>query len=294
MKNKRNFLNERRITFGIFILPGLAMYSIFFILPILLGVYYSLTDWNGISPKFNFVGLDNYKKILSNNAFRKALTFNFKYTIILIVGTCILGIGLALLLNIKIKGRSFFRALYFFPAVLSMLTVSLIFNQIFYRVIPILGQEMGSVTFSSNILANKNLAMYGILFVHLWQGVALPTLLFLAGLQVIPGELYEAASLDGATLIQQFRYITIYYLLPTLSVVLVLTLKSGLMVFDYIKSMTEGGPGGATQSIALLIYNDGFVKNRYSYAIAEAIVAGIIIALISAIQITFTDKKKVE
>lgn len=294
MKNKRKFLNERRITFGIFILPGLAMYSVFFILPILLGVYYSLTDWNGISPKFNFIGLDNYRKILSNNAFRKALTFNFKYTAILIVGTCVLGISLALLLNVKIKGRSFFRALYFFPAVLSMLTVSLIFNQIFYRVIPILGQEMGSATFSSNILANKNLAMYGILFVHLWQGVALPTLLFLAGLQVIPGELYEAASLDGATLIQQFRYITIYYLLPTLSVVLVLTLKSGLMVFDYIKSMTEGGPGGATQSIALLIYNDGFVKNRYSYAIAEAIVAGLIIALISIIQITFTDRKKVE
>lgn len=286
--------SQKKLTLGLFIVPGFLMYSIFFILPILLGVYYSLTDWNGISPRFRFIGIQNYSRIFADSAFKKALAFNFQYTIILITGTCVLGICLALLLNTKIKGRSFFRALYFFPAVLSMLTVSLIFNQIFYRVLPALGTQLGSLTFSSNVLANKNLAVYGILLVHIWQGVALPTLLFLAGLQTIPEELYEAAALDGATAIQRFQYITIRYLLPTLSVVLVLTLKSGLMVFDYIKSMTEGGPGGATQSIALLIYNDGFVKNRYSYGIAEAILAGLIIALISAIQIKFTDGKKVE
>ncbi len=292
-KRSRGF-SERKLTLGLFVVPGFLMYSIFFILPILLGAYYSLTDWNGISPKFHFVGLQNYIRIISDSAFKKALSFNFKYTAILMIGTCVIGITLALFLNSKIKGRSFFRALYFFPAVLSMLTVSLIFNQIFYRVIPALGSKMGSTTFSSNILANKNLAVYGILFVHLWQGVALPTLLFLAGLQTIPEELYEAAALDGATGFKKFRYITIRYLMPTLSVVLVLTLKSGLMVFDYIKSMTEGGPGGATQSIALLIYNDGFVKNRYSYGIAEAILAGLIIAFISAVQIKFADGKKVE
>lgn len=291
---KKKGINERKLTFGLFMVPGLFMYSVFFILPILLGIYYSMTDWNGISPKFSFIGLKNYGKIMTDTAFRRVLGFNIRYTIILVIGTCILAVFLALLLNTQIKGRSFFRALYFFPAVLSMLTVSLIFNQIFYRVIPSIGAQLNSEVLSRNILANKNLAMYGILFVHIWQGVALPTLLFLAGLQTIPDELYEAAALDGATLVQKFKYITFYYLLPTLSVVLVLTLKSGLMVFDYIKSMTEGGPAGSTQSIAFLIYNDGFVKNRYSYGIAEAIVAGLIIASISLIQIKLTDRKKVE
>lgn len=293
-KNKHCLMNDKKLTYGLFVLPGFAMYCCFFMLPIVLGIYYSMTDWNGISPTYNFTGLTNYIKIFADKGFRKVLGFNIKYTVLLVIGTICLGIFLALLLNSRIKGRSIFRTLYFFPAVLSMLTVSLIFNQIFYRIIPVLGAAIGSKTFSSNILANKNLAMYGILFVHIWQGVALPTLLFLAGLQTIPEELYEAASLDGANVIQKFRYITISYLLPTLSVVLVLTLKSGLMVFDYIKSLTEGGPGGATQSIALMIYNHGFVQNKYSYSIAEAIVTGVIIAGVSAIQIKFTERKKVQ
>ncbi|MEG1775404.1 MAG: sugar ABC transporter permease, partial [Clostridia bacterium] len=130
--------------------------------------------------------------------------------------------------------------------------------------------------------------------VHLWQGVALPTLLFLAGLQTIPTELYEAASIDGANAWHQFKSITFAYLLPTLSVVLVLVVKQGLMVFDYVKAMTEGGPGGATQSIALLIYTNGFERNKYSYSIAQAIMTGILIAMISVFQIKLTSKKKVE
>lgn len=285
---------EQRITFGLFTLPGFLLYCCFFIFPILMGVYYSMTDWNGISQKFRFTGVENYMKIFNDKSFRKVLFFNLRYTLLLVIGTVCLGILLALLLNSKIRFRSFFRAFYFFPAILSMITVSLIFNQIFYRIIPVLGKAMGIKVLSSNLLANKNLAIYGILFVHIWQGVALPTLLFLAGLQTIPDELYEAAALDGGTSWQKFRWITVYYLLPTLSVVLVLTLKSGLMVFDYIKSLTDGGPGGATQSIALLIYNHGFVQNKYSYSIAEAIVTGLIIALVSAVQITFTDRKKVQ
>ena len=132
------------------------------------------------------------------------------------------------------------------------------------------------------------------MFVHLWQGVALPTLLFLAGLQTIPTELYEAAAIDGANGWQQFKHITVAYLIPTLSVVLVLLVKQGLMVFDYVKSMTAGGPGTATQTIALLIYNNGFERNRYSYSIAQAIATGVIIALISAIQIQASNRKKVD
>ncbi|NMA83583.1 MAG: sugar ABC transporter permease [Epulopiscium sp.] len=168
------------------------------------------------------------------------------------------------------------------------------YRTIFYYVIPAVGEALNISFLSKNILGNQRLAIYGILIVSLWQGVAMPTLMFLAGLQTIPGDLYEAASLDGANLINKFRYITIPYLIPTLSVVFVLTLKAGITVFDYIKSMTDGGPAGATTSIAMLIYNHGFEQNKFSYSIAEAIVSGIIITAISVIQIKFTDKKKVE
>lgn len=285
---------ERITTYGLFCLPGFIAYCVFLIFPILMGIYYSFMDWNGISKGYNFIGFANYAKLLTDKKFGAALLFNFRYTIMLIIGVVVISVVLALLLNKEFKGRSFFRTLYFLPAVLSMITVSLVFKQVFFYVLPAIGKALGIEALSTNILASKQNAIYGVLFVHLWQGVALPTLLFLAGLQTIPTELYEAAAIDGANGWQQFKHITVAYLIPTLSVVLVLLVKQGLMVFDYVKSMTAGGPGTATQTIALLIYNNGFERNRYSYSIAQAIATGVIIALISAIQIQASNRKKVD
>ncbi len=285
---------ERITTYGLFCLPGFIAYCVFLIFPILMGIYYSFMDWNGISKSYNFIGFANYAKLLTDKKFGEALLFNFRYSIMLIVGVVVISVVLALLLNKEFKGRSFFRTLYFLPAVLSMITVSLVFKQVFFYVLPAIGKALGIEALSTNILASKQNAIYGVLFVHLWQGVALPTLLFLAGLQTIPTELYEAAAIDGANGWQQFKHITVAYLIPTLSVVLVLLVKQGLMVFDYVKSMTAGGPGTATQTIALLIYNNGFERNRYSYSIAQAIATGVIIALISAIQIQASNRKKVD
>lgn len=285
---------ERITTYGLFCLPGFIAYCVFLIFPILMGIYYSFMDWNGISKSYNFIGFANYAKLFTDKKFGEALLFNFRYTIMLIIGVVVISVVLALLLNKEFKGRSFFRTLYFLPAVLSMITVSLVFKQVFFYVLPAIGKALGIEALSTNILASKQNAIYGVLFVHLWQGVALPTLLFLAGLQTIPTELYEAAAIDGANGWQQFKHITVAYLIPTLSVVLVLLVKQGLMVFDYVKSMTAGGPGTATQTIALLIYNNGFERNRYSYSIAQAIATGLIIAVISAIQIQASNRKKVD
>ena len=279
---------ERITTYGLFCLPGFIAYCVFLIFPILMGIYYSFMDWNGISKSYNFIGFANYAKLFTDKKFGEALLFNFRYSIMLIVGVVVISVVLALLLNKEFKGRSFFRTLYF------MITVSLVFKQVFFYVLPAIGKALGIEALSTNILASKQNAIYGVLFVHLWQGVALPTLLFLAGLQTIPTELYEAAAIDGANGWQQFKHITVAYLIPTLSVVLVLLVKQGLMVFDYVKSMTAGGPGTATQTIALLIYNNGFERNRYSYSIAQAIATGVIIALISAIQIQASNRKKVD
>ncbi|MBQ9263846.1 MAG: sugar ABC transporter permease [Clostridia bacterium] len=286
---------EQAIAYTIMTLPGLVLYCVFLILPILMGLYYSLTDWTGIGNKFNFIGLDNYIKVFTNDKrFGNALVFNLRYTVYLVIGIVVIGFMLAMLLNREMKGRSFFRTLYFMPAVLSMITIGLVFKQVYFYVLPSIGKAVGSATFSENIIANRQLAIYGILFVHLWQGVALPTLLFLSGLQTIPVDLYEAASIDGANAWHQFKSITVPYILPTLSVVLVLAVKQGLNVFDYINSMTKGGPGGATTSISILIWQNAWERNRFSYAIAQAVITGLIIALISFVQIKYTDRKKVD
>lgn len=288
------FRKEQLRTYTLFLVPGFLVYCVFLICPIVMGIWYSLMDWNGITKNYNFIGFQNYVKLFSDKTFKKALLFNLRYTLILAVGIVVLGIILALLLNRNMKGRTFFRTLYFLPAVLSMITVALVFKQIYFYVIPAVGKAQGIKMLTTNILAQKNIAIYGILFVNFWQGLALPTLLFMAGLQTIPEELYEAAAIDGASVWQRFKYITLIYLIPTMSTVLVLAVKQGLMVFDYIKMLTDGGPGTTTQSIAILIYNNGFVRNRYSYAIAEAIVTGLLIALISFIQIKLSNQKKVE
>ena len=285
---------EQTATYLTFLLPGFVIYCVFLIFPILMGIYYSFMDWNGISSDYNFIGFENYQKLFTDRRFISALLFNLRYTVMLVIGIVVLGVILALLLNQQFKGRTFFRTLYFMPAVLSMITVSLVFKQIFFYVVPDIGEMLGIEALETNILASRDLAIYGLLFVHLWQGLALPTLLFLAGLQTIPSELYEAAAIDGANAWQQFKSITVAYLIPTLSVVLVLVVKQGLMVFDYVNAMTGGGPGTTTQSIALLIYNNGFERNRYSYSITQAIATGVLIAAVSFVQIQLSNRKKVE
>lgn len=292
-KKNRKANRSKRITFALFTLPGFTLYSVFFILPIIMGIYYSMTDWNGITRKYNMIGLENYVDVFKDKRFLNAIMFNLKYCILLTICIVVLGIILAMLLNSRIKGITGFRAVYFFPAVLSMLTVGLIFNQIFYRAIPPTGQALGIKFLSTNILSNANTAIFGILFVNVWQGVAMPTILFMAGLQTVPQELYETAAIDGANAWQRFKSITVPFLIPVTSVVMVLTVKSGLMVFDYVKSMTDGGPGGATESVSMLIYSNAFVENKFSYSIAEAMIVGLIIAAISAVQISISNRKRV-
>lgn len=274
-------------------IPGAALYTFFFTVPVCLGVYYSFTDWNSIARSNNFVGLQNYINALTDKRFLKAFLFNFRYTIFYVAGILILATIIAMLLNQRVKGSTTFRALYFLPALFSSVTVSMIFNQIFFRVIPAFGDAMGIAALHKSILSSKDTAIFGILFVALWGALPMQSILILAGLQTIPQELLEAARIDGANRWKVFRYITIPHLIPTLSVVLVLAVKGGLMVFDQIKILTDGGPNNATRSLSVLIYNDAFKNNRFASAMAEAIIVGIVVAVISYIQLQISNKKSV-
>lgn len=277
----------------IFTVPATVLYCIFFIYPIAIGIMYSFTDWNGLAKDFKFIGLANYIEAFTNKRFQNAVLFNIKFTILAVILVVGISLILALIFNSDIRLKSFFRGIFFFPAVLGMLVVGLIFNEIFYRVVPVIGKAMNISWLSTNILASKSTAMYGVLIVHVWLAVAMATVMLLAGLQSTPMELYEAAELDGANKWQRFRYITMPFLLPVLSVVLILQIKNGLTVYDIIVALTNGGPGGATESLAILIYNHGFKEVKFSYAIAEAIILTIVICAISFVQTSISNKKKV-
>ena len=284
---------SRRLTLALFSIPGILLYSIFFIYPVGLGVYYSLTDWNGITRDKNFIGLKNYLSLPSNSRYVKAMSFTLRYAVLLVIVILVLSIILALLLNSKIKGISFFRVVYFVPAVLCGITISLVFSQIFMRVLPAVGNALNIEFLKKSLLGRKDTAMYGILFVNIWQGVAMPTVLMMAGLQTVPNELYESAMLDGANAWDRFWRITMPFLLPTITIVSILTLKGGLGVFDYIKGLTDGGPNNSTISLSLLIWQDAFNRQKFSLAVAEAIVMSLILIIFSLIQTSVSNRKKV-
>lgn len=291
MNNKKH-MNRNRVLF-LFTLPILIMYCIFFVVPLLMGMRNSFTDWTGISQDFNFIGIKNYADIFADSRFRNALFFNFKYTFLLTVGTVVISLVVALVLNQKIKGRGFFRSIFFLPAILSLVTVGLIWNELFYRMIPVIGEMTGLSIFESSWLGSPKLAMYAILIVNLWQGCATPIVLLLAGLQSVPEDLYEAASIDGATAWDKFKSITIPYLIPVLNIVIVTSVKGGLTTFDYIKAMTDGGPMQATESVGILIYNHAMQEGKFGYSVAESMILFVIIALVSVLTMRMSNGKKV-
>lgn len=276
----------------LFTLPALILYLVFFLYPVFLGLYYSMTNWDGFSLSYQMIGIRNYVEIAQDERFLHSLKFTFLYTLLVVALKLSIAFALASLLTGKLKFRGLFRSVYFFPAVLSMITVGLIFNQIFYAVVPALGEALGIEALSRNILGNGDIAIYGIVLTNVWQGVAIPMVIFIAGLASIPRDLREAAVIDGATPIQRFFSVTLPFLVPMLTVNLVIAVKGGITVFDYIVAMTDGGPAGATESLGFLIYKHGMTEMRFGYGTAEAIYVFLIIALVSFIQIRLLSRKE--
>ncbi len=277
----------------LFVIVPIVLQLIFFYLPMIQGFFYSLTDWTGLTSNYNFVGLQNFQNILSDQKFMKSVGFTAVFTVGLIIGEIVLGIVVARFLNKRLKGVGFFRTAYFFPAVLSTVTLGLIFKQVFNYGLPQIGEKLGIEFLQQNLIANEKTVFLGVLFVALWQGVAMPIVIFLSGLQSIPDDILEAASIDGATNWQKFTAIEIPYLLPSLSMVFIMALKAGLTAFDLIYALTGGGPSDKTTTLGLLVYNYAFKNNQYGYANAIAVVLFLVIAVISLLQIKLSKRYEV-
>lgn len=269
------------------------LYLCFFIFPALLGFFYSLTDFDGLSRSYNMIGLNNYKEILQDKRVGNSVQFTAVYTVAVTFFKMLFALILAILLTGKLKGRGFMRSVFFFPAVLSLITIGLIFSELFKVVLPQLGEALNIPWLTDNLLANPGTAIFGILIADLWHGVAVPMVIFMAGLGNVPNDMKEAAVLDGANPLQQFLYITMPFLIPMLNVNLVLSIKAGITVFDLILGMTSGGPAKATESIGFLIYNQGFNDLKFGYAAAESMYVFLAIGVISFLQMKLLNRKEV-
>ena len=289
-KKKRR---RKDLVMFLFSLPTLILYTVFFLITMLIGVYYSFTNWNGISPKYKFVGFKNYINVLTDSRFRTALLFNIGYKIALVVLLVVIPLIIALALNRIKRFSTLFRSVYFIPAVISMVTVGLIWNELFYRAVPVIGKALGIGALSSSPLGNPKLAAAAILLVHVWQGCAIPTVLFIAGLQSVPKDLLEAATIDGAGSWARFKNVTIPYLIPVLNMVIITQAKAGLTVFDYIKVMTNGGPGQATEAVGLLIFRHAINEGKFSRSVAESMILFVVVGIVAAISLRMTSDKQV-
>ena len=279
-----------RMTNVLFTLPALLLYCVFFIYPVLLGVNYSFTDWNGIAKEYTYIGFQNYWNLFKNPFFWQSMRITLMYTLMLVVGVMFLSLVLSLSLNSMKHFQTFTKSVFFVPAMIGGVTIALIFDQIYYRVIPVIGHALGISALSQSPLATTKTALIAIVAVNIWQATAMPTLIFMAGLQSVPGDLYESAMLDGASAWQRFRYITFPYLIPTFTINMVLIVKAGIVTFDYIWALTQGGPSRSTNVIGIMIYNDAFNNMKFSLANAESMVLFLIIAVLSAIQIKLSSK----
>ncbi|UQZ86276.1 Lactose transport system permease protein LacF [Paenibacillus konkukensis] len=246
----------------LFLTPALLIYLTVIFVPSLYTLYLSLFSWNGVAPHKEFVGLQNYADLLLNDSvFPRAIRNNLQWMVGSLVLTLGLGLSLALLLNKKWRGRTFFRGVFYFPYVLSGVVVATVWSWMYNPTQGFINKVLetaGLEHWTHAWLAEPKLALYAVFAAALWQGVGQPMVLFLAGLSTIPKDPYEAAVIDGAKPIQSFWYITIPLLQETFVIVIATTMIASMKVYDIIYAMTGGGPAESTQVLSSYMYYQTF------------------------------------
>lgn len=286
----KGLIRSSKVTyFGFTIIPVL-LYTYFYVFSVINGIRYSFTNWDGMSQNYDFIGFKNYILLMKNPNFWNSMKTTLLYSIMLVVCVTVVSLLLAISLNSLKTFRVFTKSVFFVPAMIGGVTIALIWDQLYYRVVPVIGQLLGIEWLSQSLLMTGKTALPAVVFVHAWQAVALPTIIFIAGLQQIPEEQFESAQIDGASLFKRFRYITMPYILPTVTINVILLIKQGFTSFDFPYALTGGGPVRSTELIGILIYNDAFKNLKFSTANAEACLLFIVVSIFSLTQLKLTSK----
>ena len=271
--------------FYVFILPAFIVYLLFSIVPFLYTFYYSFTDYTDMNPvNLSFVGLKNYIKVFNTPLMMTAIENSVIYAIMLTSLQTILALPLAVLLDKKLKTRNLLRAVFFFPAVFSSLIIGYLWNFIMsssdYGLINNLLHQLGFGTFN---FFTANRALFSVILTQAWQWTGWAMVIYLANLQSISPDLYEAADIDGAGGIKKFFYVTLPLMCPSVKIIVVTGLIGGMKVFDIIYSMTSGGPGNATETVMTVMMKKGISDGFYSTGSAFGVCFFAIVLVISAV-----------
>lgn len=292
-RKQRGTLKRRNTLIGwTFILPNFLGFGLVTLIPVIFLFYMAFTEWNAFgSPEF--IGLDNFTRLVSDSSFHTSVANTIYYSVFHIPLTLAASLGLAMLLNTKLRGASFFRTAAFFPYITSIVAIAAVWNQLFSAE-GVINQLLGWIGLDPGVgwTADATLAMPAVILVSIWRDTGYFMLLYLAGLQTVPRTLYEAARTDGANAWQRFRHVTWPCLRPTTFFVTVMLTIGSLKVFDLVLLLTNGGPGQSTYVLSQFIYNKGIVEFQYGYASAAAIVLFSLSLAVTIIQ--FFVNKRIE
>lgn len=277
-----------------FVLPLVAIFTIIVIIPFFIGIGYSFFKWDGLPIHEKvFVGFSNYGRLFSDSRFMTSAVHTIIFTVIAVILINILGLTFAMIVTSKLKTRNVARTMLFMPYLIGGLILGYIWKFILGDGLKALGETFGMENVFFNWLIDKNMALVALIIVAAWQMAGYIMIIYITGIQGIPDDVIEAASVDGAGFWQTLFRIKFPLIMPSFTICLFMTLSNCFKIFDTNLSLTGGGPNNATEMFAMNIYNEIFKLNNYGYGQAKAILFFIVVAAITLIQVSITKKKEV-
>lgn len=293
-KNKNEIMSRKLfLQYLLLVLPGFIIFTIGLILPLLLSFRYSVTSWDGISAEKVFVGFQNYIDLFKDENFRSAWWFTIRFTI----GNTLIQNGAALLfavaLDSGIRCKKLYRAAFFIPCLISAVIVGFVWLKMFSNVLPAVNDYLGT-HFNFMLFGSGKTVLWGLLIANNWQWIGYWMLIYLAGLQSVPSDLYEAAKVDGAGAVKRFFNVTIPMLAPAITICVVGITTGSLKVYDLLVSSTKGGPGRASTSVIYQTYATAINGRQYGYGSAMTVTLVAALLLVALVQVKGLKSKEVQ
>lgn len=284
-----------RLDYFVFTVPLFIIFGVFFLVPLGQSFYLALTDFNGVSQNATFIGLNNFVRIFTRDfsywdSYVRTILFTLVYTVV--ANLSAIALAAALSRGIPLERTS--RVLFFLPNVLGLIIVGSVWFFILGKFSRFLGEATGLSFFMTSWLGDPGWALLTCAMVNSWQAAGWFMLVYIAGFQSVPGEVMEAAAMDGSSGLHRFWFVTLPFLMPSVTISLFLSLTTGLKTFDLVYALTGGGPGNATETVLLNIYTSSFDSMRFGYGVAKSLILTLIISGIGLLQIWLTKRQEVQ
>ena len=293
-RKKINYMEKKMSRqYFLMVLPGFIIFTIGLIVPLILAVRYSFTSWDGMSAEKPFIAFRNYIDLIKDPEFRNAWWFTLRFTIWNTIIQNVVALLFAVALDSGIKAQKVYRTVLFVPCLISALVVGFVWLKMFSNVLPALNEALGT-NINFLLFGEKRTVLRGLLIANNWQWIGYWMLIYLAGLQSVPGELHEAAKVDGAGPVSRFINVTLPMLAPAITICVVGITTGSLKVYDLLVSSTKGGPGRASTSVIYQTYTTAINGRQYGYGWAMSVTLVLALLLVAMVQVKGLKKKEVQ